>query len=137
MTAGIYRRAADATTPEEQLVRVPELPRTVTLMPDNHTLIFDTQADGILRLDLTDVQHPRCWVDPPSGEVDVTISPDGEWAAYMSKQSGRPELYVRPSSGRGVPVQVSTRGGFGPVWAHSGRDLFFRDLQRNVLTPSP
>jgi len=63
----------------------------------------------------------------------VTVSPDGEWAAYVSNQSGRPEIYVRPSSGRGRPVQVSTRAGFAPVWAHSGRELFFRDFQRDVL----
>jgi Tol biopolymer transport system component len=132
-SVAIYRRAADASTPEEQLVRVRELPRTVALMPDNHTLIFDSQTDGIFQLDLADTQHLRRWLDPPSGEVDVTVSPDGEWAAYLSNQSGRPEIYVRPVSGRGVPVQVSTQTGFYPVWAHSGRELFFLDLQRNLL----
>ena len=56
-----------------------------------------------------------------------TISPDGRWLAYVSNESGRDEIYVRPfpdfTSGR---PQVSPDGGTEPVWARSGRELFYR-----------
>jgi len=132
--SSIYSRAADASAPEEELARLREFPLAVSLLPDNRTLIFDSRTDDqAFKIDLADAQHPRPWLAAPSGEFNVTVSPDGELAAYVSNQAGRAEVYVRPSSGKGAPVQVSTASGFDPVWAHSGRELFFLDFQRNVL----
>ena len=55
------------------------------------------------------------------------VSPDGRWMAYSSDQSGRNEVYVRPfpnvDDGR---WQISREGGFSPVWASDGQELFFR-----------
>jgi serine/threonine-protein kinase len=45
--------------------------------------------------------------------------------AYVSDESGRPEVYVRPFSGPGTRHQVSTDGGVTPAWARNGRELFF------------
>jgi eukaryotic-like serine/threonine-protein kinase len=64
-----------------------------------------------------------------AGQADEympAISPDGRWIAYVSLESGREEVYVRP-----VPDvararwQVSAAGGTSPVWAHSGSELFY------------
>ena len=59
------------------------------------------------------------------------ISPDGRWLAFRSTQSGRSEVYVRPfpntSDGRFL---ISINGGQEPVWAHSGRELFYRERER-------
>jgi serine/threonine-protein kinase len=60
-------------------------------------------------------------------EKSPAVSPDGRWLAYVSDESGRDEVYVRPfprvSEGR---WQVSKDGGTEPRWAHSGRELFYR-----------
>ncbi len=58
------------------------------------------------------------------------ISPDGRWLAYVSDESSRPQVYVRPfpdvNSGR---WQVSVAAGSNrPVWAPNGRELFYVDL---------
>jgi serine/threonine-protein kinase len=54
------------------------------------------------------------------------FSPDGRYIAYQSDESGRSEIYIRPfpriDNGR---WQVSTAGGTRPVWARSGRELFY------------
>ena len=53
------------------------------------------------------------WVLPPDGspapfftseanESHATFSPDGRWLAYVSDQSGRFEVYVRPYPGPGA-----------------------------------
>jgi serine/threonine-protein kinase len=56
------------------------------------------------------------------------LSPDGRWLAYVSAESGREEVYVRPfpatDEGR---WSVSTAGGSQPVWANNGRELFYMD----------
>jgi hypothetical protein len=103
-------------------------------MGSQRSLIFGTPSlKQTFTLDLADVRQPRPWANPLSGEHSVTVSPDGAWAAYVSDQSGRPEVYVRPSSGNGGAVQVSMSSGDAPTWSHSGGELFFRDGQRSVL----
>ena len=61
-------------------------------------------------------------------ERSIDLSPDDRWLAYVSNNTGRDEAYVRPfpDAGSGL-VQVSTDGGSEPVWAHSGRELFYRN----------
>ena len=60
-------------------------------------------------------------------ETSPAVSPDGRWLAYASNESGRWEVYVRPfpntNDGKWL---VSTNGGQEPVWAHSGRELFYK-----------
>jgi Tol biopolymer transport system component len=68
----------------------------------------------------------------PFREVWGAFSPDGRWVAYMSNESGRPEIYVRPFAPPGAPAvggqwQVSTAGGIHPVWRPDGRELYYID----------
>ncbi len=64
---------------------------------------------------------------PGVDEVAPALSPDGRWLAYVSNETGRQEVWVRRfpdvEAGR---WQVSVRGGTEPVWAHSGRELFYK-----------
>jgi Tol biopolymer transport system component len=53
------------------------------------------------------------------------FSPDGRWVAYMSRASGRDEIYVAPFPGPGGRLQVSSAGGKMPRWRGDGRELFF------------
>jgi serine/threonine-protein kinase len=59
-------------------------------------------------------------------EINGVISPDGRWVAYQSNESGQFEIYVRPfpdaNSGR---WQISTGSGTRPLWARSGKELFY------------
>jgi hypothetical protein len=47
--------------------------------------------------------------------------------AYMSGESGNPELYVRPfpEANKGK-WQISTNGGAAPLWSPDGKMLFYR-----------
>ncbi len=54
------------------------------------------------------------------------FSGDGRWLAYVESQSGRDEVYVSPFPGPGGRWAVSAGGGDEPVWAPSGRTLFYR-----------
>jgi len=59
-------------------------------------------------------------------EQAPAVSPDSRWIAYVSNESGRAEVYVRPIVGDGGRRQISSDGGLEPVWAHNGRELFYR-----------
>jgi serine/threonine-protein kinase len=59
-------------------------------------------------------------------EYAPALSPDGHWLAYVSVESGREQVFVRPFPDAGrARWPVSTSGGYSPVWSHSGRQLFY------------
>ncbi len=68
-------------------------------------------------------------------ETSPTISPEGQWMAYVSDESGRVEVYVRPfpevESGR--RVQVSDGGGGQPQWSEDGRELYYRSRTERAM----
>jgi len=67
-------------------------------------------------------------------EEQPSLSPDGHWLAYVSNETGSEEEFVRPfpdvNAGR---WQVSTHGGIMPLWAHSGRELFFVEPNNDLI----
>jgi len=71
--------------------------------------------------------------NPSVDESAFVLSPDGRWIAYESDETGRREIYVRPfpntESGK---WQASTTGGMAPLWARSGRELYFVDAARHM-----
>ena len=61
-------------------------------------------------------------------ETSAVLSPDGRFLAYASNESGAVEIYVRPFPNvDDAKTQVSTDGGREPLWAHSGRELFYKN----------
>jgi serine/threonine-protein kinase len=67
-------------------------------------------------------------------EVAPAISPDGRWLAYTSNESGRYEVYVVPFPNTAAAKwAVSTRGGTEPLWSHNGKELFYRDVEGNLV----
>jgi serine/threonine-protein kinase len=59
-------------------------------------------------------------------ELNGIVSPDGRWVAYESNSSSSFEIYVRPFPNTGGGQwQVSTAGGRQPLWARSGKELFY------------
>ena len=64
-------------------------------------------------------------------EGPARVSPDGRWLAY----SARGEIYVSSLDIGRSQSKVSSGGGQLPVWARSGRELFFRSGERLMAAP--
>jgi eukaryotic-like serine/threonine-protein kinase len=77
----------------------------------------------------------------PFDQRNASISPDGHWIAYESNESARPQIYVRPFPNvADAHYQISTDGGRMPVWAATGRELFFVNgsaLMAVAVRPTP
>ena len=56
-------------------------------------------------------------------DSDGRWSPDGKWIAYVSDESGRPDIYANPREG--PRARVSFGGGTKPRWSRDGRSIFF------------
>jgi eukaryotic-like serine/threonine-protein kinase len=63
---------------------------------------------------------PRPLLSAPHRERDARISPDGRWLAYVSDESGRPEVSVQSLTGPPRRFVVSSKGGDQPVWRADG-----------------
>jgi Tol biopolymer transport system component len=139
----MYWRPLDGSGPEERL-----------LVSDRSTFPFSWSRDGglaFVRLDpqtFQDIwmlpadraQKPVAFVQTPFGEGAPAFSPDGRWVAYVSSESGRNEIHVRPYPGPGEKLTISTDGGNEPVWSPTGRELFYRngDAMMSVsMSPGP
>jgi len=89
------------------------------------------RTPGALRLG-----QPQLLLQQAGSKGAPAISPDGRWLAYTSSASGRFEVYVTPFSPRnrepGRKCLVSNAGGYGPVWSHSGRELFYGNSDGRV-----
>jgi eukaryotic-like serine/threonine-protein kinase len=60
-------------------------------------------------------------------ERDGRISPDGQWIAYVSLESGKPQVSVRSIAGPPMRKLIAADGGDQPVWRRDGSELFYVD----------
>jgi eukaryotic-like serine/threonine-protein kinase len=65
----------------------------------------------------------------PFNERDARLSPDRRWIAYVSDETGRPEVSIRSLAERPRRYVVSPGGGSQPVWAPDGRALYYVDVR--------
>ncbi len=85
----------------------------------------------------------RAYVAAQWGEYQATVSPDGAWIAYTSRESGRDEIQVRRFT-QPEPTgkwKVTSTGAHEPRWSGDGRTLYFlssdqTEVQAVAVTPS-
>jgi serine/threonine-protein kinase len=128
-TRNIYWLPVDGSAAAERLTTSSFDQLPADWAPDGKTLMFsefrpDSSWD-IWTLSTTD-RKPQLFLRTPFHDGGRAFSPDGRWVAYYSDESGQGEVHVRPFPGPGPKWQISTEGGAEPVWAPSGRELFYR-----------
>ena len=73
------------------------------------------------------------WVNTPFSEGAATVSPDDSFAAYMTDETGRPEVWVQTFPEPGTRWRVSTNGGGWPAWRNDGAELYYIDPQGQMI----
>jgi eukaryotic-like serine/threonine-protein kinase len=86
----------------------------------------------------------RAYLHAQWSESDASISPDGQWAAFTSSESGTEEIHVRrfPMADAGGVWKVSTGGGKRARWAGDGRTIYYQSADDSAIravrvTPGP
>lgn len=96
--------------------------------PDGKTLLYNIfdpdQGDQVLLKPVTG--DSRRLVQSPFQVEFASWSPDGRSIAYNTDESGRQEVYVVSFPGAGNKTRISSDGGMHPLWAPSGRELYYR-----------
>jgi Tol biopolymer transport system component len=62
------------------------------------------------------------------------LSSDSRWLAYVSDESGKPEVYVQTFPDHGGKWQISTDGGVEPRWSANGKELFFLSADQRMMS---
>ena len=95
------------------------------------TLNVDDQGTDIWGYRPAGNRPPEPMLQTPFDELAPSISPNGNWVAYSSDEAGnRHEVYVAAFPSFTDDQRITTEGGREPVWARSGRELFFRTGDR-------
>ena len=90
---------------------------------DGAAAFGDDENLGLLALD---TGERTMLLDGPFRERSATLSPNGDWLAHQSDQTGTWEVYVRPFPNVNSDQQVvSIGGGWWPRWGLDGRELFY------------
>jgi serine/threonine-protein kinase len=132
----LWARRADAAGEGERLGTGDETQWPLDVSPDGRWLVLRHGADSRLlklALDNPDEITP-VFPDQERGLItradwihEASFSPDGRWLAYVSEESGRTEIYVRPFPGGEKRWQVSTEGGGTARWGKNDEIFYVVD----------
>ena len=129
---GMVRQPADGSLPPERLTSTPARQQPNSWSSDGQFLAFIEGASsvtGTFDIGIFPLEggEPDYIVATPAMECCPKFSPDGKWIAYLSDESGRIQVYVRPFQGPDVKRLISDEeeGGTQPVWSPDGTELFY------------
>jgi dipeptidyl aminopeptidase/acylaminoacyl peptidase len=102
--------------------------------PDGRQLLVTTYERDNLDVWLVTLDEPavsRPLLNADYIESDARFAPNGRWVAYVTEESGRPEIALRSLSANAQRSVVTSEGGAQPVWRRDGRELYYVDLKGN------
>ena len=105
--------------------------------PDRRYISATITRSGLWIIPLVPGQKP--WLvrsDNRTAQWQSEFSPDGRWLAYLSEESGTPQVYVEPLPATGFRQQVSTLGGAEPHWRPDSNELYYLATDGTIMTTS-
>jgi eukaryotic-like serine/threonine-protein kinase len=85
-------------------------------------------------LPMTGERKPFVFLQTEFNETHSQFSPNGRWVAYVSDESGRPEVYVQSFAPSGGKWQISTGGGDHREWRRDGKELFYLSSAKQLMS---
>jgi eukaryotic-like serine/threonine-protein kinase len=131
----LFWQAADGGSPAEPLRESTFVQRASAVLPDGSELVFSEGRNlMMLRLDKDRRVRPLLRDSVAASGAGCAISPDGRWLAYVSIDSGSPQIFVSEISHPEERQQISPAGGSQPRWARDGRELFYTRLDGALIS---
>ena len=131
----LWWRSADLSEPEAPLLKSEsEDYYEGVITPDGGAIVYQIDTGG------ADVMYRYLKGDTTKKPISNTtfvesqarVSPNGQWVAFVTTESGSDEVVVQPFPGPGPRTQISANGGREPVWSRDGKRLFYRDPMQFV-----
>jgi Tol biopolymer transport system component len=163
-TPKLFLRSLEGQETEEPLPRA-DFQMPTDWSPDGRFVAYNNTGTPLTQNE----QHGDVWavdlergrrlvplIVTPHHEANAAFSPDGEWVAFTSTESGRAELYIqRLALGDSLQITgqrhvISRHGAQALRWRADGRELFYlgsdgtiyavalgRDASREGISPQP
>jgi Tol biopolymer transport system component len=136
----IYRRPASSSGAEETVLKDDVDKWMSHVAPDGSALLF-TSFGKDLSFDvwmhpLAPGGKPEPFRHGPFRQGMARFSPDSRWIVYTAGGSGRAEVFVAGRSPHSKTIQVSTDGGYNPLWSSDGRELYYLSLDGKFMAAS-
>jgi serine/threonine-protein kinase len=143
LTASLYSRRLDRVGPAVRRTQPgpSQWHQPYSFTADGSQLLFQQSEMGVGHdiwvLPWSGSGDPWPFLATPAEEYHPAISPDGSWLAYVSNESGQPEVYLTDFPEGSTRRLVSVGGGSGPTWTSDGRELVYRKpVEGQVATVS-
>jgi Tol biopolymer transport system component len=137
----LYEKSASGEQKAERLLlATPQSKYPTDWSPDGRVVLYratDTKTgQDVWAVPVDGDRKPSPIIHTTFDERDGQFSPDGQWIAYESNESGRSEIYVEAFPPAGGKRQISTNGGAQVRWRRDGTELFYIALDgRLIATP--
>jgi serine/threonine protein kinase len=122
-------RRTDGTGPEEALYESSQNKNPVDWSPDGKYVLFLNQSVetgwDLLAFPLFGDRKPIEVARTRFNDHEGRFSPNGQWVAYASSESGRYEVYVQSFPGGEGKQMISVGGGEFPRWRRDGKELYY------------
>jgi len=132
----VYVKSIDGAEEERQLTSAQLAGFPLSWSPDGRFIAFreigsSTQTDiGIYDLEKG---TERRFLASPFAETDAAFAPTGRWIAYVSDESGQPEVYVTSFPEASARRQISSGGGTQPRWRGDEKELFYYSAEGTMM----
>lgn len=126
----ILSKAVDDANPERVLSSPGKIIAPLDVSPDGRYLLaaLSDNASTLRRKLVYSIVGKDDWrpllgsnFTEPYGE----FSPDGNWVAYQSNETGAPEIWLTDFPGGKQKHRISEHGGREPRWRANGEELFY------------
>jgi Tol biopolymer transport system component len=133
----LYVKSANGTGQEERLLKTINFRFASDWTAGGQWLLYSENdlktKDDLWVLPMEGERKPVVFLRSEFNERDGAFSPDGNWIAYASDESGRYEIYVQPYPATGAKWQVSKDGGHWPRWRADGRELYWLEADGTLM----
>jgi Tol biopolymer transport system component len=126
---GLYRQSITGRSGAELLVEFEDSDVVPTDWSQDGRYVLYQQAMlrrwSIWTVPLFGDRKPIPLMDEEFSPYAPHLSPDGQWLAYNSFESGPADVFVRRFLADGPKKQISHDGGVHPRWTHDGKELVY------------
>jgi eukaryotic-like serine/threonine-protein kinase len=144
--ADLFVKTVGDASPEKPLYRSDALFKNPSSWSPDGKWVIVTQLDPVTAQNIWLLPASggalTRYIEGPTRDDGIAVSPDGHWFAYISDDTSRFQLYLQSFPTPGHKIQVSQAGAFGAWWSGDGRELLFlgddvRTVWKVQVNPGP